>query len=427
MKVVSPVVSSGYAPYTRAGTAYYVSEAGAMTAAAPDVVRFDWTGGEFRGALVEPAATNLLLNSVTLVTQTVAVSAGQTYTLSFFGFGWVQMSGASVQLLNGVGGSPGIGGRASLTFTASSNSLTLTVSLTVTYAQLELGSAATSYILTTTAAATRAACVVTGYGLIASSFADATPLYNAGTTYALDAVVRVAPRLYKSLQAANTGHTPATSPTWWVDNGPDNPYAMLDQQVSTQTIGASGTEQFALRLPSNVDAVAVLNTVSTSVRAAVSDGYSHFSSQTRTGAIESAIFSGFVTGNTVSVQLNNSGLLANAGEVIMGTMIAAGETQYGVSVELIDYSKKVTDEFGVTTFVPRGFTKLVSGQMVVKKATFNYTLDLLFSLRAKPIVAIVTDDVEWGGANVYCYIRSLKAVIEYPTESLYSFEFAGLL
>jgi hypothetical protein len=433
MKVINPVVSSGYAPYTRAGTAYYVNEAGAMTAAAPDVVRFDWTNGTFNGALVEPTRTNLLLNSVTYhsgptpTELTYLVESGQYYTLSFFGSGYAQLKDASILLVLGTSGGIGIGNRTSVTFRATSNNLGIVATGTLIYAQLEKGSSATSYILTTVAEAIRPACVVTGYGLIASSFTDATALYNPATTYALNAVVRVAPRLYASLQAGNTGHAPATSPTWWLDTGPDNPYAMLDQQVSTPSIGASGTEQFALRLPSNVDAVAVLDTVSTSVRAAISTGYSGFSSQTRTGASEEAIFSGFTAGNTVSVQLNNSGLLANAGEVIVGTSSSVGDTHYGVGVSMLDYSKKTTDEFGTTTFVPRGFSKRVSATVEVDKADFNTTLALLISLRATPAVWLLSDDTEWGGANVYGFLRDLKSVIEYPKKSLYRIEIEGLL
>ena len=62
---------------------------------------------------------------------------------------------------------------------------------------------------------------VTEDNLIESNLFDVAPaLYNAGTTYALDAYVGVAGTLgeiliYKSLQASNTGHTPASSPTWW--------------------------------------------------------------------------------------------------------------------------------------------------------------------------------------------------------------------
>ncbi len=46
-----------------------------------------------------------------------------------------------------------------------------------------------------------------------------TPAYAAGTTYALGDYVSVADSynltFYRSLQAANTGNTPASSPTWW--------------------------------------------------------------------------------------------------------------------------------------------------------------------------------------------------------------------
>lgn len=57
--------------------------------------------------------------------------------------------------------------------------------------------------------------------LTATSVPETPPAaYNAGTTYALDAEVSVAGsansfEVYRSLQASNTGHTPASSPSWW--------------------------------------------------------------------------------------------------------------------------------------------------------------------------------------------------------------------
>lgn len=49
----------------------------------------------------------------------------------------------------------------------------------------------------------------------AATFAPAA--YNAGTTYAIGALVSVAAdfRAYESLASANTGNTPSTSPLWW--------------------------------------------------------------------------------------------------------------------------------------------------------------------------------------------------------------------
>jgi len=55
---------------------------------------------------------------------------------------------------------------------------------------------------------------------LTSSTADAVfapSAYNAGTTYAIGALVSVAAdfRIYESLASSNTGNTPSTSPLWW--------------------------------------------------------------------------------------------------------------------------------------------------------------------------------------------------------------------
>lgn len=61
--------------------------------------------------------------------------------------------------------------------------------------------------------------------LTSSSAVETAPAaYAAGTTYALDATASMAGAaglvtVYRSLQASNTGHAPASSPTWWVNIG----------------------------------------------------------------------------------------------------------------------------------------------------------------------------------------------------------------
>jgi hypothetical protein len=132
--------------FTRASTATYTDASGVIQTAAVNQPRW-----ESRGLLIEEARTNLLLNSATLGTQSVTVTA-QSYTLSFYGTGTVTKSGAATGALVGTGA----GQRVSQTFTPTAGTLTLTVAGSVTNAQIEAGAIATSWISTAGASATRA-------------------------------------------------------------------------------------------------------------------------------------------------------------------------------------------------------------------------------------------------------------------------------
>ena len=143
--------------FTRATTALYVDPNGELRTAAVNEPRFkyDLVSGQCEGLLTEASATNLLLNSQVLSTQSVAVSS-TTYTLSFTGTGSITLSGASTsgQL---IGTGDGEINRVSLTFSVpTGGTLTLAVSGQVINAQLETNLAPTTYIPTTTSSATRA-------------------------------------------------------------------------------------------------------------------------------------------------------------------------------------------------------------------------------------------------------------------------------
>lgn len=156
--------------FTRASSATVIGSTGVLETVSTDQPRFhhDPITGESLGLLVEEQRTNLLLNSGTLSTQSVTVTAA-VHTLSFSGTGTVTLSGTSTAgplVGTGIGES----NRVSLTFTPTAGTLTLTVSGTVSNAQLEQGAFATSVIPTTTAAATRNADVVSITGTNFSSW-----------------------------------------------------------------------------------------------------------------------------------------------------------------------------------------------------------------------------------------------------------------
>ena len=437
--VINPNYVTGYSTYSRASLGTYFDRSRVLQTVGNDVQRINWNplSGEFEGVLIEPARTNHLLQTnaagyrLTLA-QTVRfgagyLTAGVPYTLSFYGAGSVTLSGVAATTVMGTGA----WARTTVTITPGSGTLTFTPSGDVLYAQFEQGSYPTSWIPTTSAAVARAADVLGPPGMFQTSFTESRADYSAVTTYATGQEVHKDTRIYRSLVDANLGNDPAATSTGdalakWVDIGPSNPLACLDQNVGRASVGAGPLQTFAVKLGGPANVVGLVGVEGTRVHVAFNDLAGHIYPQSTTSIEDSTVLVA-QGGTVVSVCVENTAGDVRVGECVVGAYEFIGRTEYGHEFSILDFSIKSSDEQGESTFVEGPFSKIGSGTVWVEKADYNRVARLGIALRAKPTVWVFTPDPAYSvGAIIYGNASDFKLLISYPTENLLSLQVQGL-
>lgn len=272
--------------------------------------------------------------------------------------------------------------------------------------------------------------------------------YNAGTTYAQGARVIVVStnihRVYESLLASNTGHTPASSPTWWLDLGMTNRWKMFDQSVTTQT---SKTDSIAVTLQTTdrVNALALVNIAGLTARVKMTDSvdgvfYDQTFSLVSTSGItdwytylfEPVVRMGDLVlvdlppyyAPKIDVTLTATGETVLCGAALVGLAMDVGGTQYGATMGIQDYSVKKQDDFGNYTILERAFRRTASFTMFVEKGKVDALYDLLGKLRATPTVYIGSE--LYASTVVYGFYKSFAVAIAYARESVCTIDLEGL-
>ena len=395
------------------------------------------------------AVANFNLSTAT-TTNTVTGSSpftGQSSTITAVGNGWYRCTLTATS----TGGSITIQSRLfpkdSTTYAGDGTS-----GIFVWGAQLELGSAATSYIPTVASQVTRAADVITGSGLVYTTLTESNPEWSSATTYALGAnVVYGIYGTYKSLQSGNLNHTPPiVSPftdAYWVRTGPTNKMAMFDDQVSSASTGTSDII-FAV-VGSAIDSVALLNIQASKTSIAVTDkdtkALVYHNSQQLSGG-ESLDWYGYffydadtqktssiyldippAANSLITIKVSGTGTIS-VGSYINGQIKTLGNTQYGVSAGIIDYSKKETDEFGNTTFIKRNFSKRMNASVSLTNANLNRVQRILYDLRATPVLWLASTDAQFEEPLIiFGFYRDFSTEISYPTHSICNLQVEGLI
>ena len=445
MKIIRPVTVADSGTFTRASVATYYDSAGALQTAAVDTPRFGYDPTNLaRGPilLIEAAATNVLLNSAVVATQTVTVTAGQ-YTLAFNGIGSVTLSGAATGIIAGL-----TAGRTTTSFTTTAGPITLTVTGSLTLGQLEAGSTSTSYIATTSAPATRAADVNTATMLSNVPETD-YPVWNVSTTYPLAARVLhpTNHKIYESTAAGNVGHAPPNI-SYWLDCGFDNRWEMFDQSVTSQT-SQNGTVCVALTPGARVDSIAGLNVAAANVTVnavdptyglvyskqipltsygTITDWYSYFYEPIvqLTDFILTDMPASF---STCTITVCFSATTPAIGGQVIGQAKDNGVAEWSTKVAIIDYSVKTKDSFGNYVITPRNFSKRADFSIKVETSTVDALQTLLAGYRSVPVVYVgdnPTSTQKFASTIIYGFYKDFSIDISYPSVSTCTLQVEGL-
>lgn len=441
---------------TRASSAGYWNSSGVWTVVGNDVVRIGYNPLSLTSppaAIFENAATNLLLNSATLSTQTITVTS-VTNVLSFYGTGTVVLSGAFSATLAGTGTSVT---RSALQFTPAAGSLTLTVTGSVTMAQVEVGTSATTWITTTSAAATRAADIVTN-GLVYSNIPEPDsgyPAWNSATTYNVGDQVSYLHRNYSSLRASNLNFNPltdTTTPAYWLDVGPDNRYAMFDNVIGTSTSCASSNITVVIK-NGVVNGISFMQMNVANIQVSLTDGSNNIV-YSKSIDLSSGVILDWWQYFTLPIKRTTdfiltdvptylSGVLtvvmtAPSGTISCGNMVAgtifdfdqngfnANSVQASPTIGIIDYSVKTVDAFGNTFVVERNYKKIMSVKMVIDNSIVDSVASTLASVRATPCVWIMAGNLYQSGI-VYGFYKDWSVEIAYATKSYCTMDIEGLI
>jgi hypothetical protein len=284
--------------------------------------------------------------------------------------------------------------------------------------------------------------------LISTTAVEAYPTYTAGTTYALNAFVVYLNKVYQSLQASNTGHTPDSSPTFWQYISVGNKQAMFDSEVSTQTTAT--TSLTTVVAPAVIiNSLAYLELQGTQLEVEVRDGAGGTIVYNKTIALDNTIILDwymyffepynpktevilsdvppYLNARITTTLTGSSGSTVKIGSMIYGTVYKLGTTQYGVSSGIRDYSVKQTDDFGNTTFLQRAFSRRMEANVFMNNTALAFNQRLLTTLRAVPAVWIGSTEDNFSPITVFGYYRDFNIDISYPTFSLCRIEIEGLI
>lgn len=258
-------------------------------------------------------------------------------------------------------------------------------------------------------------------------------------------------RLYKRITAGTTTTVPELDPANWLDIGPTNTHAMFDREVSTVT---NATDDLTVIIkPGYINSLSLYGLIGQTLFVTVRNGIAGpivYGNNDLTGAKEISLdgtvltdwyqyfFEPFFQLNTVNlinlppyadahitVNILATGAVG-CGVLDAGNYYDLGGTELGAQISITDFSRKTTDDFGVTTFVRRANARRMAARMMFDNVQFNKISRVLESLTATPCAWIGTDLTGYEPLSIFGWFEDASIDVAYQTQSYCSLNVQGL-
>lgn len=269
--------------------------------------------------------------------------------------------------------------------------------------------------------------------------------WSAVTAYVLgDRVIRTATHsIYERLAPGTTATAPEADTVNWARVGPTNRWAMLDGAVGTVTDATDsisvvlqpGVVRGLALLDLDVDGITVTMTVGGDVvytrtinpiasQEDCDNYFDYFFSAIERQRV--VIFSDLPPYGDCELAIVATGAgTVSIGSCVLGAMYELGTALAGATTGIIDYSRKMVDDFGVVTVAERSYSKRMSLPLMLSTRAVDVAALRLAKVRAKPVVWIGSESID--SLVVYGFIKDWSVDIPGLTISTCTLEIEGLV
>lgn len=289
---------------------------------------------------------------------------------------------------------------------------------------------------------------ITDSNLTSTSVAETDySAWSSATSYVVgDKVIVIAThKIYEALTNNTNKYPPDTlegATPDWLEIGATNAWKMFDQSYQSQTtnadkitvvgefgrinsLGLLNCDAAAINIKLTVDSVDVYNNDLDVVLGTVNNWYEYFFNPierkvdfvvTDLPVCEEGVL-------TITISNGTSGV-AKCGLCVPGFFVNIGESLWGASMGIIDYSRKEVNTFGNYSIIERNYSSTLSDSILVENGRAGYIKKLLADYRATPVLWVANEDYE--GLFAYGFFRDFSIVMESPAGAQCSIEIEGL-